>query len=115
MIDGLIFINISLVKVQICMHYLPRRYSKNSETFGEKLHSEYVEQRLVRATTTISHPLSKQQLPLFIKRGTKVRSRSQLEVADLKVDRDLMSRVYVSVFEPGMEKGETHVSPSWKM
>ena len=107
MIDGLIFINISLVQVQICMHYLPRRYLKNSETFGEKLHSEYVEQRLVRATTAISHPLSKQQLPLFIKRGTKVRSRSQL-----KVDRDLMSRVYVSVFEPGMEKGETHVSPS---
>ena len=34
--------------------------------------------------------------PLFSNRGTKVRSRSQLEVADLEVDRDLMSRVYVS-------------------
>ena len=49
------------------------RIIKNIETIDEKLHSEYVEQRLVKATTAISHPLSKQQLPLFSKRGTKVR------------------------------------------
>ena len=72
------------------------RTVRNIETIGAHLHSEYVEQRLVKATTAISHPLPKQQLPLFSKRGTKVRSRSQLEVADLKVDRDLMSRLYIS-------------------
>ena len=72
------------------------RTIRNIETIGEKLHSEYVEQRVVKSTTAISHPLSKQHIPLFSKRGTKVRSRSQLEVADLKVNRDLMSRVYIS-------------------
>ena len=72
------------------------RTIRNIETIGEKLHSEYVEQRQVKSTTAISHPLSKQHIPLFSKRGTKVRSRSQLEVADLKVNRDLMSRVYIS-------------------
>ena len=41
------------------------RIIKNIETIDETLHSEYVEQRLVKATTAISHPLSKQQLPLF--------------------------------------------------
>ena len=72
------------------------RTIRNIETIGEKLCSEHVEQRQVKSTTAISHPLSKQHIPLFSKRGTKVRSRSQLEVADLKVNRDLMSRVYVS-------------------
>ena len=38
----------------------------------------------------------KQQLPFFRKRRTKFCSHSQLEVADLKVDRDLTSRVYIS-------------------
>ena len=72
------------------------RTIRNIETIGEKLHSEYVEQRLAKPTTAISHPRSKQHIPLFSKRGTKVRSRSQLEVADLKVNRDLMSSVYIS-------------------
>ena len=72
------------------------RTIRNIETIGEKLQSEYVEQRQVKSTTAISHPLSKQHIPLFSKRGTKVRSRSHLEVADLKVNRDLMSRVCVS-------------------
>ena len=71
------------------------RNIRNIETIGEKLHSEYVEQRQVKSTTAIAHPLSKQHIPLFSKRGSKVRSRSQLEVADLKVNRDLMSRVYI--------------------
>ena len=71
------------------------RTIRNIETIGEKLHSEYVEQKQVKSTTAISHPLSKQHIPLFSKKGTKVRSRSQLEVADLKGNRDLMSRVYI--------------------
>ena len=74
------------------------RTIRNIETIGEKLHSEYVEQRQVKSTTAISHPLSKQHIPLFSKRGTKVRSRSQLEVAPLKVNRNLMSRVYTGVY-----------------
>ena len=73
------------------------RTFRNIETIGEKLRSEHFEQRHVKSSTTaISHPLSKQHIPLFSKRGTNVRSRSQLEVADLKVNRDLMSRVYLS-------------------
>ena len=75
------------------------RTIRNIETIGEKLHSEYVEQRQVKSTTAISHPLSKQNIPLFSKRGTEVRSRSQLEVADLKVNRDLMSGVYIMPIE----------------
>ena len=71
------------------------RTIRNIETIGEKLHSEYLEQKQVKSTTAISHPLSIQHIPLFSKRGTKVRSRSQLEVADLKGNRDLMSRVYI--------------------
>ena len=71
------------------------RTIRNIETIAENLHSEYVEQKQVKSTTAISHPLSKQHIPLFSKRGTKVRSRSQLEVADLKGNRDLMSRVYI--------------------
>ena len=63
------------------------------KTIDEKIYSECVEQRLVDTTTPISHPLSKQQLPIFSNRVAKLRFRSQLEVADLKlkVDRDLMS------------------------
>ena len=57
------------------------RTIRNIETIGDKLHSEYVEQGLVQATTAISHPLSKQHLSSLSKRATKVRSRSQLEVA----------------------------------
>ena len=65
----------------------------NIETLDEKLHSEYVEQTLIDTTTPISHPLSKQQLPIFSNRVARLRFRSQLEVADLKlkVDRELMS------------------------
>ena len=72
------------------------RTIRNIETIGEKLHSEHVEQRLVKATTAISHLLSKQHLPIFSKRGTKGRPRSQLEVAELEVHRDVMSRGYIS-------------------
>ena len=45
------------------------RTIRNIETIGEKRESEYVEQRLVKATTAIPHPLSKQHLPFFSKRG----------------------------------------------
>ena len=58
------------------------RTVRNIETIGEKLYREHDEQRLVKATTAIAHPLSKQHLLFFSKRGTKVRSRSQLEVAE---------------------------------
>ena len=51
---------------------------RNIETIGEKLRSEHIEQRQVKSTTAISHPLLKQNIPLFSNRGTKVRSRSQL-------------------------------------
>ena len=43
----------------------------NIKTLDEKLHSEYVEQRLVDTTTPISHSLSKQQLTIVSKRGAK--------------------------------------------
>ena len=35
------------------------RTTRNNETLDEKLHSEYVEERMVYTTTPISHPLSK--------------------------------------------------------
>ena len=57
------------------------RTIRNIETIGEKLHSENVVKRLVKATKAISHLLSKQHLPFFSKRGTKGGPRSQLEVA----------------------------------
>ena len=87
-----------LMKVHICFISDPGeiledivvRTIRNIETIGEKLHSEYVEQRLVKSTTAISS-LSKQHIPLFRKRGTKVRSRTKLEVADRKVNRDLIN------------------------
>ena len=45
---------------------------RNIETIGEKLHSEYVEQRQVKSTTAISHPLSKQHIPLFSKSSLSI-------------------------------------------
>ena len=72
------------------------RTIRNIETIGEKLRSESVVKRLVKATKAISHLLSKQHLPFFSKRVTKGRPRSQLEVAELKVNRDLMSRGHIS-------------------
>ena len=45
------------------------RTIRNIETIGEKRESEYVEERLVKETTASSHPLSKQHLPFFSKRG----------------------------------------------
>ena len=75
------------------------RTIRNIETIGEKLHSEHVEQRQVKSTSAISHPLSKQHIPLFSKRGTKVRTRSQLEVAALKVNRNFVTCVYILPIE----------------
>ena len=69
---------------------------RNVETIGEKLHSENVVQRLAKATTAISQLLSKQHIPFFSRRGTESRSRSQLEITELKVNRDLMSRGCIS-------------------
>ena len=60
------------------------RTIKNIETIGDKLHSEYVEQRQVKSTAAISHPLSKQHMPLFSKRGTKVRSQHNMKLLILK-------------------------------
>ena len=65
------------------------RTIRNIERICDKLNIEYFEQRQVKPTTVISHPPSKQHIPFISKRGTKVRSRSQLDVADLKVNSDL--------------------------
>ena len=46
------------------------RTIRNIETIGEKLHSENVVERLVKATKAISHLLSKQHIPLFSKRSS---------------------------------------------
>ncbi len=44
------------------------RTIRNVETIYGRLHSENVELRLVKAITSISHPLSKQHLTFFSKR-----------------------------------------------
>ena len=92
------------------------RTIRNIETIGEKLHSEYVEQRQLKSTTAISHPLSKQHIPLISKRVTKFHTRSQLEVADLKANRDLMSRVYVSCQSRAMNLDDLfmHENPPYR-
>ena len=61
------------------------------ETIGEKLHSEYyVEQRLVDLTPSVK------TTALTLQQEGNQSVCSQLEIAYLEVDRDLMSRVYVS-------------------
>ena len=57
----------------------------NIETLGEKLHSEYVEQTLIDTTTPISHPLSKQQLPIFSKRVARLRLLHNLKLLILNL------------------------------
>lgn len=69
---------------------------RNIEQIGVKAYDAYVEQRLVKAEKPISDPIAKQQLPLFSRPQKKNPSRSQLQVADLEVDRELMSQLYVS-------------------
>ncbi|WAR07367.1 LOW QUALITY PROTEIN: hypothetical protein MAR_017325, partial [Mya arenaria] len=66
---------------------------RNIEQIGVKAYDAYVEQRLVKAEKPISDPIAKQQLPLFSRPQKKIHL---LQVADLEVDRELMSQLYVS-------------------
>ena len=65
-------------------------------TLGEEQYTEFVTQRLERCTTPITHPLPKNKLPLFSRPPVKSKTKEKAQLAALKSDCGLFSRLYIS-------------------
>ena len=65
-------------------------------TLGEEQYSKFVTERLEKCTTPITHPLPKNKLPLFSRPPVKVKSKGKAQLAALKSDCSLFSRLYIS-------------------
>ncbi len=66
------------------------------ETLGEKQYTEYVTERLEECTTPITQTIPKNKLPLFSRPPVKSKSRHKEQLAALKSDCGLFSRLYIS-------------------
>ncbi len=66
------------------------------ETLGEEQYTEYVTERLEECTTPITQTIHKNKLPLFSRPPVKSKSRHKEQLAALKSDCGLFSRLYIS-------------------
>ena len=66
------------------------------ETLGEEQYTEYVTERLEECTTPITQTIPKSKLPLFSRPPVKSKSRHKEQLAALKSDCGLFSRLYIS-------------------
>ena len=69
---------------------------KNIEIIGESKYKESIDERLIKCEIPITDVLPKNKLPLFNYRPAKSISKQKLQVATLKSDCNLFSRLYVS-------------------
>ena len=68
---------------------------KNIEQIGKSQYTQYIEERLYHHTKAIAEPIKKNNLPLFNNRPAK-NSKSKSQVASLKNDCILFSRLYIA-------------------
>ncbi len=66
------------------------------KTLGEEQYTEYVTERLEECTTPITQTIPKNKLPLFSRPPVKSKSRHKEQLAALKSDCGLFSRLYIS-------------------
>lgn len=65
------------------------------DTLGEEQYTKFVCERLEKCTMPITHPLPKNKLPLFSRPPVKVKSKEKAQLAALKSDCGLFSRLYI--------------------
>ena len=66
------------------------------EQLGQEQYDKYVRERLVIQNVHVSEPITKNNLPLFSQTSVKKKNKSTLQLASLKSDCCLFSRLYVS-------------------
>lgn len=69
---------------------------KNIETIGAKQFEDFVSQRLEQCTIPVTNPIPKNNLPLFSRPPIKNKSKQKEQLAALKNDCSLFSRLYIS-------------------
>jgi len=66
------------------------------EKLGQQQYDTYVNERLINQTKSIADPIKRNNLPLFSRPPVFERSRAQQQVASLKNDCSLFSRLYIA-------------------
>ena len=66
------------------------------ETLGEEQYTKFVTERLLQCTTPVTQTLHTNKLPLFSGQPAKVVSKQQAQLAALKSNCGLFSRMYIS-------------------
>ena len=66
------------------------------ETLGEKQYTKFVTERLEQCTTPVTQTLPKNKLPLFSRPPVKIKSKQKAQLAALKSDCGLFSRLHIS-------------------
>jgi hypothetical protein len=66
------------------------------ETLGEEQYTKFVTERLEKCTTLVTQTIPKNKLPLFSRPPYKIKSKQKAQLAALKSDCGLFSRLYIS-------------------
>ena len=66
------------------------------EELGQDQYDTYVSERLVNQTKHIDEPITRNKLPLFCRPAVREKSRPQQQIASLKNDCSLFSRLYIA-------------------
>ena len=66
------------------------------ETLGKEQYTKFVTERLERCTTPLTETIPKNKLPLFSRPPLKIKSKQKEQLAALKSDCGLFSRMYIS-------------------
>ena len=68
----------------------------NVEDIGQKAFQEFWQERFIDRSKTVTHVIPKNNILLFSQRRVTSKSKSQLHLASLQDDCDLLARLYVS-------------------
>lgn len=69
---------------------------ENIESTGEAQYQAYVKERIIERTVPLSDPIKRNKLPLISRQFTKQMTQSKTQVASLRNDCNLFSRLYIS-------------------
>ncbi|KAK2149322.1 hypothetical protein LSH36_455g04006 [Paralvinella palmiformis] len=66
------------------------------ESLGDEQYTKFVEERLELRTNPVTDTLPKNKLPRFSRSQTKTQSKQQMQLAAVKSDCSLFSRLYIA-------------------
>lgn len=69
---------------------------KNIEKLGKEQYNAFVVERLEKRTTSLYYPIKRNKLSLFSCPRPKNKPKERMQIASLKIDCSLFSRLYVS-------------------